>query len=302
MNKYDYKSRKILILYVGWLKALRDWFHSAHHVSMGASFSGDHVNLFGKIYQEIEEEIDGAVEKVLGLTDDSRMACPILLNKTMLSILEKYQSPVYDSQEEIVKNALSIETDYLLFLEKAFKALEKNDNLTLGLNDQLAASANQHETYLYLLKRRNKSVNEMMMKESVWDQQGAKYKTSIDKAVLSIVNNHDYDAAYYAIKDIWEDETYELFNEQMKEYGDIDIKDSAMEVLAGTKFKGVYLAGSDGITFHIADSIYNLLVEQYPNIDENLIEEKTYEFIKKFMKVCEDHINEVTYNNSNFDY
>jgi hypothetical protein len=150
----DYESRKCMMLYVSWLKAMHNWFHAAHHVTSGATFSGDHVNLYGKIYQEIEDDIDGAIEKAVGLTGDKRMACPILINKTVIVILNQYQSPVYDGSEDIVEVASNIVTDYLVFLEEMFKVLEEKDMLSLGLNDMLSASANKFETYVYLLEQR----------------------------------------------------------------------------------------------------------------------------------------------------
>lgn len=156
MKISDYESRKYLMLYVGWLKAMGSWYHAAHHASSGLAFSGDHGILFDKIYTEIQDEVDGAIEKAIGLTNDDRFACPILTTKTMLAILENYQSPVYDAQEDIIKNALNIQNDYLDFLEEMFANLENKEVLSLGLNDQLAASANQHELYVYLLQQRIK--------------------------------------------------------------------------------------------------------------------------------------------------
>ena len=164
MIKNDYLVRKCLLLQNAWLKTLRDWFHAAHHVSNGSAFAGDHVNLFGKIYEEIQDEFDGAVEKTVGLTNDKRLACPILLGKTSMALLEKYQSPAYDTQDEIINNAFNLVQDYIQFLEEAFKVLEEKDSLTLGLNDQLAGSANTHEGYLYLLQQRRG--NAPVMKES----------------------------------------------------------------------------------------------------------------------------------------
>lgn len=299
MKKYDYNSRKTLLLYISWLKALRDWFHSAHHVSSGASFSGDHVDLFGRIYKEIEEEIDGAIEKVLGLTEDTRLACPILTNKTSLTILEHYQSPSYDSQEEIVKNALNLEKDYVMFLEQAFKSLEKNQMLSLGLNDQLASSANTHETYLYLLKRRNEGVNTMLSES--FNSSSNKYNRTISQAALNIVNNYDFEKAYLNIQDIWQDATYFEYTKKVKIDFDIDINDVALSVLSGTPHKGSYLAGSGGISFDVADKILILLQDIKPNVNEDELEKETYDLIKKFVKFCENNIQDVTYNNPNFD-
>ena len=55
------------------VKAIELWFHSAHHLTKGAGFSGDHVNLYGKIYLELQEEFDAVAERVLGLPQDIRV-------------------------------------------------------------------------------------------------------------------------------------------------------------------------------------------------------------------------------------
>ena len=50
-----------LVNYVGSLRAIQLWFHSAHILAKGTGFAGDHVNLYGRIYDEVTEEIVGAV-------------------------------------------------------------------------------------------------------------------------------------------------------------------------------------------------------------------------------------------------
>ena len=50
-----------LVNYVGSLRALQLWFHSAHILAKGTGFAGDHVNLYGRIYSELTEEIDTAI-------------------------------------------------------------------------------------------------------------------------------------------------------------------------------------------------------------------------------------------------
>ena len=52
-----------LLSYIGCTKALQSWFHSAHQVTKGVGFAGDHVNLYGEIYNGIIEDFDKLVEK-----------------------------------------------------------------------------------------------------------------------------------------------------------------------------------------------------------------------------------------------
>ncbi len=74
-------------------KAYVEWFHSAHLLSKGSSFSGDHASLYGKIYQEAFEQYDSVVERVLGLTNNEECACPGKVVMGSLGILQGYASP-----------------------------------------------------------------------------------------------------------------------------------------------------------------------------------------------------------------
>jgi len=52
--------------------------------------------------------------------------------------------------------SLNAEKKLMLLLEHTFKSLEKQNNLSLGMNDFIAATANAHETYIYLLQQRTR--------------------------------------------------------------------------------------------------------------------------------------------------
>ena len=51
-----------LLSYIGCTKGLHTWFHAAHQVTKGVGFAGDHVNLYGEIYNGISEDFDKLVE------------------------------------------------------------------------------------------------------------------------------------------------------------------------------------------------------------------------------------------------
>jgi hypothetical protein len=150
----DQRAEDLLAHRIGWLRALHLWFHAAHHVIKGTSYSGDHGILYDRIYTAIQDEVDGAVEKAIGLTRNVGLACPRLLTSTALEILERYPSPVDLEAVEIARVGLRLERNYIDVVTDMFEELEQADMLSLGLNDQLAASANAHETFLYLLQQR----------------------------------------------------------------------------------------------------------------------------------------------------
>lgn len=146
--------------YLGMLRAMHLWYHGAHHATRGASFSGDHANLFGKFYLDSVEEFDGAVEKAIGLTQDEGVSCPVHVTKLALQAMMKYPSPPSISSLAIAATALQLEKDYIEMVGQMFEDLEEEGQLSLGLNDFLMASANSHETRVYLLQQRIKTTLE----------------------------------------------------------------------------------------------------------------------------------------------
>jgi len=146
-----------LINYVGSLRALQLWFHSAHILAKGTGFAGDHVNLYGRIYEEVTEEIDSAIEKAVGATNDEVMGCPRVITYKALEVLLDYPVPTNSAPLKIALSALALVKSYIAFVEKMFEELEEADELSLGLNDFLAQSANTFEGYAYLLQQRVKT-------------------------------------------------------------------------------------------------------------------------------------------------
>lgn len=153
-TELDDRSIDMLVQRSAWLRALHLWFHGAHHVVRGTSFAGDHASLYERIYLAIQEEVDGSIEKVIGLTGSVITACPKILTMRALEIMEEFQSPVEMTPREIAVTGLRMERDYIEYVETIFSELESSGELGLGLNDQLAASANAHETFVYLLGQR----------------------------------------------------------------------------------------------------------------------------------------------------
>lgn len=145
-------------LYVGHLRATQLWFHAAHNLTKGTGFSGDHVNLYGEIYQQLQDDFDVAVEKAIGLTQNESLGCPVGVTSSALDVLVNVPSPSDSSALDIAVTALALIESHIALLEEIFNSLEAANELPLGLNDFLAASANRYDTYVYLLKQRLKDV------------------------------------------------------------------------------------------------------------------------------------------------
>ena len=138
------------------LRGMQIWFHGAHVLAKGTGYVGDHVGLYGRIYTELDAQIDSAMEKAVGITGDEGVVCPHLIVKTLSKMVDMYGSPANSPSIEIGRTGLQLVTDFLTVLEVTYRALKTQDVMTLGFEDFIANLANIHEGYAYLLGQRIK--------------------------------------------------------------------------------------------------------------------------------------------------
>jgi hypothetical protein len=149
----DQKLREFYFSYIALLRAAYVWFHSAHHATRGISFSGDHVNLYPRMYEFFQEQIDGVIEKGVAQVG-MELTCPQEQLAAATQVVCVYPSPASVSPTAIAATGLCLAQDIIEFLEEQFKCLEACGQLSLGLNDLIAAHANGIEDFVYLLKQR----------------------------------------------------------------------------------------------------------------------------------------------------
>ena len=142
--------------YIGCTKALLTWFHAAHHVTKGTGFAGDHVSLYGEIYNGINEDLDALIEKFIVVCDTEKIACPLELTLESIPFLMEFTSPVELNADSIAAVGLQFMKHHVNHLTQLYQLLESKRLLTLGTDDYLAAAANQYEGYVYLLSQRVK--------------------------------------------------------------------------------------------------------------------------------------------------
>ena len=145
-----------LMSLIGSTKSVLTWIHAAHHVTKGTGFSGDHVNLFGEIYQEMLEVFDELVEKSIVLCDTEEVACPLTITELSLVVLKEYESPVNLDGDQIAVIALNIVRDFSLALTQVYYALQEQRQLSLGMDDFLSSTAGKFDKFEYLLSQRIK--------------------------------------------------------------------------------------------------------------------------------------------------
>lgn len=147
---------EIISAYIGFLRAYHLWMHGAHNVTKGPGFAGDHVELYGKIYNEVQEAIDGVIEKGVGVYHDESIACPIRITEDAILLLTEWESPSGQAAERIADLALEYTKHLVKIGEGTAVTLDQMGALSYGTDNLLGDLVDTHESYLYLLQQRTK--------------------------------------------------------------------------------------------------------------------------------------------------
>jgi hypothetical protein len=150
-------AKPVMAEYIATTRALHLWFHGAHNVTRGSGFAGDHMLLYGTIYVRVQDDIDGLIEKAVGLLEDESLGCPKSITTRAAEILQGYPSPAELSALAIAAAGKSLMKAYIEFLVHVRKELKDYGVLTMGLEDFIASAANAYEDFVYLLQQREKS-------------------------------------------------------------------------------------------------------------------------------------------------
>jgi DNA-binding ferritin-like protein len=131
------------------LAALRaaHWSHwTSHWQTKGNPYYGDHL-LLERLYNAITEEIDTLAEKSVAFYGPECVD-PVAQANMMSAILANH------AVADPILRAMRIEQVLQAMFKDTFDTLEAGGQLSLGLNDFIAAAANAHETAIYLLQQR----------------------------------------------------------------------------------------------------------------------------------------------------
>ena len=148
--------QEIMSAYIGFVRAYHLWMHGAHNVTKGPGFAGDHVEIYGKIYTEVQDAIDGIIEKGVGVYQDEGIACPMKITADATLILEDWESPSQQAAERIADLALEYTKQLVLIGEGTASLLDEMGVLTYGMDNMLGGLVDVHENYVYLLQQRVK--------------------------------------------------------------------------------------------------------------------------------------------------
>lgn len=137
-------GRSMLQELLAQLQGMRDCYQTLHWQAAGSY--GDHL-LFERLYGALAEEVDGAAEKLVGLTGDAGLVDAAVLAERVLAFV----------------SALPVSAPGMLHAEETFLsvtiprcrgALESARELTDGLDNFLQGVADAHEGNVYLLQQR----------------------------------------------------------------------------------------------------------------------------------------------------
>lgn len=134
------------------LRAQAISYQTSHWTAAGEAFYSEHL-MFQRLYESILGEVDALAEKLVCFEDDDGVDMVEQTEKIHLLCKEwaKTDCPI--------KRGLESEVFVQKVLEDAYEEITKADQMTLGLDDFLMATANSHEENMYLLKRNLKRIN-----------------------------------------------------------------------------------------------------------------------------------------------
>lgn len=143
------ESCDALLDFLAYLRGLYMVHQNAHWTYYGQSFYGDHL-LFQRLYENIEEEVDGIAEKI------TAMYGPEAINSMdQMGRMYRFISEWSEMSEGCVcKRSFVAEERLQPFLDTLYEFLDEAGTLTLGLDDFIMALASAHETHLYLLRQK----------------------------------------------------------------------------------------------------------------------------------------------------
>jgi DNA-binding ferritin-like protein len=138
-----------LITLLGCLRALKWLSWNGHWQVKGSQFYGDHLML-ERIYEgKIDEQIDTLAEKMVCLFGSDIIDNPMLLQSFNNSV---------ESCKSVSKCPIQRTLRCLQMLQAQFNHTysigTNTKQITLGMDDYLMATANEQETFIYLLQQR----------------------------------------------------------------------------------------------------------------------------------------------------
>lgn len=129
--------------------------HQAHHWRTRGPLSySDHL-LFERIYNTVNESVDGLAEKTVGLGSHLLVHASTQINQIgALVQLFSGDTAAVDSAEYYPQCSYAVEAQTVTLISLAKNSLESKGQLSDGLDNMLQGILDVHENLIYLLKQR----------------------------------------------------------------------------------------------------------------------------------------------------
>lgn len=135
-------------------RALYHVLQTCHWQARGDSFYGDHL-LFQRLYGDVAGEVDLLAEKTVAFgTPD--LIHPVEQNNQMGTFIKLFigdNPSSFPRSFDLLKIAFNAETLFNGFVTTTLETLQKNNELTPGIENMLGGIADKHEEHIYLLSQ-----------------------------------------------------------------------------------------------------------------------------------------------------
>lgn len=126
--------------------------HKTHHWQTGGGhFYADHL-LFDRLYTESQAFIDQVAERAVGI--DQANVVDVSAQTKVIDMLVNHLCDGSTDPENMVAVSLNTESLVLQSIGLAIQKLKGQGTLSNGTDNLLQGAADQHETFVYLLKQR----------------------------------------------------------------------------------------------------------------------------------------------------
>ena len=139
---------------LGLLRAQSWSYQQSHWTVRGDASYGNHL-LFERLYNSVQKQIDELAEKIAGTFGIAALDSEDLLGMFL------YWNERWDVVDCLHRRGLTSEQDLQNVIKDTYEDLKGSDQLSLGMDDWLMATANEHETNQYLLRQVLRTKNAM---------------------------------------------------------------------------------------------------------------------------------------------
>jgi len=146
---------------LGCLRAQYWSYQQAHWQVKGQSFYGDHL-MFERLYESVQGQTDVLAEKMVAAYGPDAV--------DGLDLGAKFESFIrrWSDTDCLHKRGLLSEQDFQQICERVYKQLKSMGEMSLGMDDFLMATANEHETNQYLLRQVLRSIDSAKTAADDW--------------------------------------------------------------------------------------------------------------------------------------